>query len=263
MKNWSCLWILCCVSIVFSSCRDEKKIITNDDMQEQSLENVKERQVQTEQGDFQKRNPKGQPVDWEKQIKRTLDAAAICLEASKALYGTESQEKDIVKAYQGFAKAKEMGYDPAMVAVETLCWTMTDSEKQTLEKAGISPPASDIRFFYQKHWRPAWIMHSRLAKFEMGIHIMSLHGGDTADGAELIIQSAKEGLPLAVEFLKTNITDPMEQYGFTLSDVCLTVSSSLQYNKEMLSSYKQKCRIALSGELSSFLRDLLAQLESQ
>ncbi len=183
-------------------------------------------------------------------------AEKVFKEALGHMSSKTDRQKDILKAYQGFTKAKEMGYEFAEVALAHLCWTLTDKDIKALEAAGVSSPKQGNGYSWYPYVKPMpeWITRSRLAKFEQGLYQLTLHWKErNEEGLILIIQAAEEGLPLAKSFLKSNFSDT---YGLSVSETLPLVCRTLSSGGETLAAYQQLCEFEIMKE---FYRSIGAQ----
>ena len=181
--------------------------------------------------------------------KRELTKAEkVFKEALDHMSGEVGQPKDVLKAYQGFTKAKDMGYEFAEVALAHLCWTLTDEDIKALEAAGVSSPKQGNGYSWYPYVKPMpeWIARSRLAKFEQGLYQLTLHWKErNEEGLLLIIQAAEEGLPLANSFLKSNFSNT---YGLSVSETLPIVCGTLSSGGETLAAYQQLCGFEIMKE---------------
>ncbi len=181
------------------------------------------------------------------------EAEMVFKEALDALLGENGGKRDIVKAYQGFEKAKGMGYELAEAAVAHLCWTLTDEDIKAFESVGEEPPRKS--YWYSPypyspvlHAPPKWVLHSRLAKFEQGIYQLTLDWEErNEEGLNFVLQSAQEGLQSAIWAVNTLVTKPLSQYGFSASEMPMIVHLNMK-NEEILSGCLKLCELELKRE---------------
>jgi hypothetical protein len=185
-----------------------------------------------------------------KRKKRELTAAEkVFKEALDALLGQNGGKRDIVKARQGFEKAKDMGYELAHVALAHIDWNMTDEDKKAFKEAGMKPPD---KLFYSVYPNynifPAWVAHSRVAKFEQGMYQMRLSGRErNMEGLQFVLQAAQEGLAPAQGFLKSTIATSLNE-GLDVSEALLITQKILWHNPDIVSSYQHLCDVELAEE---------------
>ncbi len=186
---------------------------------------------------------------------RLTEAEKVFKEALDAMLGENGEQRDIVKAFGMFEKARDMKYALAEVALAHIAWNMSDENKKAFEESGRQSPA---RFFYSIYpghpILPAWVLHSSVAKFEQGLYQMRLSGSNRTnqEGMMLIAQAANEGVAIAKRFLNSMMGDEVRQ-GLDVSEATFTAHLVLMHNPELVSYYQHECDSELKKE---FLRSI-------
>lgn len=162
--------------------------------------------------------------------------------ALNALIPSDDSSPDFAKAYKGFEKAKSMGYATAEIAIAHICWSSTEKQKETLERAGIKPKTLvECARIWQQAIREK---NDPLAKCEFGFYKLKNRQFD--EGLKLIREAAGSGIVPAKEFLDS-YNETKESSSLT-SDILLEVFMN---NEKVLAILHRQCGEYLKSEFLS------------
>lgn len=183
------------------------------------------------------------------------EAEQVFLNGLNYMFGDNGYAKDIAKAYAEFDKAKSLGYEFANVAIEHLQWATREKEdRAALEALGVSLYPLGMRTVQYGNYRllgdnplfanlPSWVAHFGLAKFELGLSMMTWPSQrDNEEGLGLIVEAAREEVGVAIYFIKTFFS---ATYGLSVSEVLPIVKAQLDPNGDVFIHFQEQCGLEL------------------
>ncbi len=200
------------------------------------------------------------PTATQSQLKtkpRSLtEAEQVFLNGLNYMFGDNGYAKDIAKAYAEFDKAKSLGYEFANVALEHLQWATREKEdRAALEALGVSLYPLGMMTVQYGNYRllgdnplfadlPSWVAHFGLAKFELGLSMMTWPSQrDNEEGLGLIVEAAKEDVGVAISFIKSFFS---ATYGLSVSEVIPIVKAQLNPNGDVFIHFQEQCGLELN-----------------
>ena len=159
-------------------------------------------------------------------------------EGLDALRGENGQKRNVAKAYRLFQKAENDGCMLGEVGIAHICWTMTDDERQTLKKTGITPLT-----LYFANWRHAAEMgKSRIAKCELGLFQLQ-RDAYRNEGLRILKEAAAEGSDTAAMFL-SRVAEQEERSSLSYE----TILGLFAKNSEIMALFQKACEVELAKE---------------